>query len=248
MFGLMLKGKTAVVTGSLSGIGLGYARALAGAGANVVLNGFASEEEITKIEKSLTSEHAQAKFIYADLLKPADSRALITKAIDYFGKVDILVNNAGMQHVDLTEEYPVKKWDDFIALNLTSYFHTTAAALPGMKQRKWGRIINTASAHGLVSSPFKAAYCASKFGVVGLTKVVALENAKEGVSCNAICPGVVLTPLIHKQIEDLMGWQNISFEEATGVLVNGKHPNEKWEILIIMDIWLLSYAVIVQAR
>ena len=152
---------------------------------------------------------------------------MVTKAIEHFGQVDILVNNAGMQHIDLTENFPEKKWDDVIALNLTSPYHTIAAALPGMKQRQWGRIINIASAHGLVASPNKSAYCASKFGVVGLTKVVALENAKEGVTCNAVCPGFVMTPLIEKQIDIIVEKKKISFEEASAALCSDKHPNGK---------------------
>lgn len=224
MFGLMLKGKTAVVTGSLSGIGLGIAQALAGCGANVVLNGFAPEDEIARTEKALTSANSQAKFIFADLTKPADSRDLVKKSIAHFGKVDILVNNAGMQHIDKTEDFPDAQWERVLALNLSSNFYAIAEALPGMKQRKWGRIINIASAHGLVASPNKSAYCASKFGVVGLTKVVALENAKEGVTCNAICPGFVMTPLIEKQIQIIMEKRGISFEEASEVLCSEKHP------------------------
>ena len=224
MFGLMLKGKTAVVTGSLSGIGLGIAQALAGCGANVVLNGFAPEDEIARTEKALTSANSKAKFIFADLTKPADSRDLVKKSIAHFGKVDILVNNAGMQHIDKTEDFPDAQWERVLALNLSSNFYTIAAALPGMKQRKWGRIINIASAHGLVASPNKSAYCASKFGVVGLSKVVALENAKEGVTCNAICPGFVMTPLIEKQIQIIMEKRGISFEEASEVLCSEKHP------------------------
>ena len=224
MFGLMLKGKTAVVTGSLSGIGLGIAQALAGCGANVVLNGFAPEDEIARTEKALTSANSKAKFIFADLTKPADSRDLVKKSIAHFGKVDILVNNAGMQHIDKTEDFPDAQWERVLALNLSSNFYTIAEALPGMKQRKWGRIINIASAHGLVASPNKSAYCASKFGVVGLSKVVALENAKEGVTCNAICPGFVMTPLIEKQIQIIMEKRGISFEEASEVLCSEKHP------------------------
>ena len=224
---MMLKGQTAVVTGSLSGIGLGIAQGLSAAGANVVLNGFAPEDEIARLEKSLTNANSKAKFIYADLTKPADSRALVKNAISHFGKVDILVNNAGMQHIDKTEDFPDEVWEKLLALNLSSNFYTIAEALPGMKQRKWGRIINIASAHGLVASPNKSAYCASKFGVVGLTKVVALENAKEGITCNAICPGFIMTPLIEKQIQIIMEKRNMNFEQASEVLCSDKHPNGK---------------------
>lgn len=174
MFGAFLKGKTALVTGSLSGIGLGVARVLSSAGANVVLNGFASESEIAKLENELTSDGRSAKFIYADLTKAADNKSLVEKSIAHFGKVDILVNNAGIQHIDSVENFPDENWDKIIALNLSSSFHTIKHALPQMKERKWGRIINIASVHGLVASVNKSAYVAAKHGVVGLTKVVAL--------------------------------------------------------------------------
>lgn len=200
MFTQFLAGKTAIVTGSLSGIGLGIAKSLSAAGANIVLNGFAPEAEIAQLEKELSGNGKQAKFIFADLMKPADGKALVEKSIAHFGKVDILINNAGIQHIDAVENFPEEKWDNIIALNLSSNFHTIKHALPGMKQRGWGRIINIASVHGLVGSVNKSAYVAAKHGVVGLTKVVALENAQSGVTCNAICPGFVLTPLIQKQI------------------------------------------------
>ena len=174
MFTQFLKGKTALVTGSLSGIGLGIARSLSAAGANIVLNGFASEEEIAKLEKELSVNGQSAKFIYADLMKPADNKSLVEKSIAHFGRVDILVNNAGIQHIDSVEKFPDENWDKIIALNLSSSFHTIKHALPGMKERKWGRIVNIASVHGLVASVNKAAYVAAKHGVVGLTKVVAL--------------------------------------------------------------------------
>ena len=201
MFGHFLKGKTAVVTGSLSGIGLGIARSLSAAGANIVLNGFASEDEIAKTERSLTTAESKAKFIFADLTKPADCRSLIEKSISHFGQVDILVNNAGMQHIDKVEDFPEDVWEKVISLNLSSAFYTTRYALPGMKQRQWGRIINIASVHGLVASVNKSAYVAAKHGIVGFTKAAALENAKSGVTVNAICPGFILTPLIQKQID-----------------------------------------------
>ena len=196
MFGSFLKGKTAVVTGSLSGIGLGIARSLHGAGANIVLNGFAPEAEIKKLEQELTTNGQTAKFIHADLMKPADTKSFIEQSIKHFGNVDILVNNAGIQHIDKVEEFPEEKWEQVIALNLSSNYYTTKYAISQMKERGWGRIINIASVHGLVASVNKSAYIAAKHGVVGFTKATALENAKTGVTINAICPGWVLTPLI----------------------------------------------------
>lgn len=166
-----------------------------------------------------------AKFIYADLMKPADNKSLVEKSIKHFGKVDILVNNAGIQHIDSVEKFPDENWDKIIALNLSSSFHTIKHALPGMKERKWGRIINIASVHGLVASVNKVAYVAAKHGVVGLTKVVALENAQTGVTCNAICPGFVLTPLIQKQIELKSQQHKVSLEEAKKILVTEKQPS-----------------------
>lgn len=225
MFTQFLAGKTAIVTGSLSGIGLGIAKSLSAAGANIVLNGFAPEAEIAQLEKELSGNGKQAKFIFADLMKPADGKALVEKSIAHFGKVDILVNNAGIQHIDAVENFPEDKWDNIIALNLSSNFHTIKHALPGMKQRGWGRIINIASVHGLVGSINKSAYVAAKHGVVGLTKVVALENAQSGVTCNAICPGFVLTPLIQKQIELKSQQHKVSIEEAQKILVTEKQPS-----------------------
>ena len=174
MFNQFLKGRTAVVTGSLSGIGLGMAKALSSAGANIVLNGFAPEDQIARTEKELTTEHSKAKFIYADLTKPADSRSLIEKSVAHFGKVDILINNAGMQHIDKVEEFPEDVFEKVISLNLSSAFYTTKYALPAMKERKWGRIINIASVHGLVASVNKSAYVAAKHGIIGLTRATAL--------------------------------------------------------------------------
>lgn len=225
MFGHFLKGKTAVVTGSLSGIGLGIARSLSAAGANVVLNGFASDEEIARTEQSLTTSEAKAKFIFADLTKPADCRNLIQNSIAHFGQVDILVNNAGMQHIDKVEDFPEDVWEKVISLNLSSAFYTTRYALPGMKQRQWGRIINIASVHGLVASVNKSAYVAAKHGIVGFTKATALENAKTGVTVNAICPGFILTPLIQKQIDIIAEKRKVSNEEASEILVSDKQPS-----------------------
>ena len=176
----------------------------------------------------MNNANSKAKFIYADLTKAADSRGLIEKSVAHFGKVDILVNNAGMQHVDLVENFPDDKWDTLLAVNLSSNFHTTKAAIKGMKERKWGRIINIASAHGLVASPLKSAYVASKHGVLGLTKTVALEAALDGITANAICPGFILTPLIQKQIDIIAEKRGVSNQEAGEILSSEKHPNKNF--------------------
>jgi 3-hydroxybutyrate dehydrogenase len=197
----MLKRKTAIVTGSNSGIGLGVAEELARAGADVVLNSFTDRPEDHALAADLAARHGvQVRYIAADMSKAADCRGLIEKA----GGCDILVNNAGVQFVAPVEAFPTEKWDQIIAINLSSAFHTTAAALPGMRLRGWGRVVNIASAHGLTASPFKSAYVAAKHGIVGLSKTVALECAGEGITCNAICPGYVLTPLVEAQIPDQM--------------------------------------------
>ncbi len=199
----MLKGKTALVTGSTSGIGLATARALAADGANIMLNGFGDKDVIEKERSGLEKEFGiKALYSPADMTKPAEIAAMIAATEKAFGALDVLVNNAGIQHVANIEDFPAEKWDAIIAINLSSAFHTIHAAIPGMKQRKWGRIINIASAHGLVASAQKVAYVAAKHGIVGLTKVVAIEAANGGVTCNAICPGWVLTPLVQKQIDD----------------------------------------------
>ena len=193
----MLKGKTALVTGSTSGIGLAIARALAADGANLMLNGFGDAGAIEKERAGLEKEFGiKALYSGADMSKPAEIAAMIAKTEKEFGALDVLVNNAGIQHVANIEDFPVEKWDAVIAINLSSSFHTIRAAVPGMKKRKWGRIINIASAHGLVASGQKAAYVAAKHGIVGMTKVVAIETANAGITCNAICPGWVLTPLV----------------------------------------------------
>jgi 3-hydroxybutyrate dehydrogenase len=196
-----LRGRTAVVTGSTSGIGLGTARALATAGANLMLNGFGDAAQIEATRAALAREHnVGVSYNGADMSKPEAIAAMIADAEKEFGGVDILVNNAGIQHVAPVEEFPVEKWNAILAINLSAAFHTIRLVVPGMKRRKWGRIINIASAHALVASPFKTAYVAAKHGLFGLTKTVALEVAEFGITVNAICPGYVLTPLVEKQI------------------------------------------------
>ncbi|WP_293661459.1 3-hydroxybutyrate dehydrogenase [Rhodoferax sp. OV413] len=218
----MLKGKTALVTGSTSGIGLGIAKALAAQGANIVLNGF-GDVEGPKAEVAALG--VQVSYHGADMSKPAEIEAMIEHAKATFGGVDILVNNAGIQHVARIESFPVERWDAVIAINLSSAFHATRLALPHMQANNWGRIINVASVHGLVGSAEKSAYVAAKHGVVGLTKVTALENATSGVTCNAICPGWVLTPLVQKQVDAKAAAQGISNADATRQLLGEKEPS-----------------------
>ena len=218
----MLKGKTALVTGSTSGIGLGIAKSLARQGANIVLNGF-GVAEAPKAEVAALG--VKVGYHGADMSKPAEIEAMMHYVAETFGRTDILVNNAGIQHVAPVEDFPPERWDAVIAINLSSAFHTTRLALPAMKAANWGRIINVASVHGLVASAQKAAYVAAKHGVVGLTKVTALETATTGVTCNAICPGWVLTPLVQKQVDAKAaanGWTN---EEATKRLLGEKEPS-----------------------
>ncbi|HVV60327.1 MAG TPA: 3-hydroxybutyrate dehydrogenase [Pseudolabrys sp.] len=225
----MLKGKTALVTGSTSGIGLAVARALAQDGANVMINGFGEKDAIEKERASLEKDFGiKARYSPADMSKPAEIAAMIAAAEKEFGAVDVLVNNAGIQHVAKIENFPVEKWDAIIAINLSSSFHTIRAALPGMKRRKWGRIINTASAHGLVASGEKAAYVAAKHGLVGLTKVVAIETANDGITCNAICPGWVLTPLVQQQIDARAKASGKTVREAEIALLSEKQPMHKF--------------------
>jgi 3-hydroxybutyrate dehydrogenase len=222
----MLNGKTAVVTGSTSGIGLGIANALAAQGASVMINGFGEAEDIEALRLGLERlSGAPAAYHDADMSRPGEVAALVMDAERVFGKVDILVNNAGIQHVAPVEEFPAEKWDQVLAINLTSSFHTIRAALPGMRKRGWGRIINIASAHGLVASANKAAYVAAKHGLIGLTKTVALETAATGVTCNAICPGWVLTPLVQKQIDALAAHQRMTEAEAKAKLLAEKQPS-----------------------
>ena len=218
----MLKGKTALITGSTSGIGLGIAKSLARQGANIVLNGFG---DIDGPKAEIAALGAQVGYHGADMSKPADIAEMMAYAATLFGRVDILVNNAGIQHVSKIENFPIEKWDAIIAINLSSAFHATRLALPAMKAANWGRIINVASVHGLVGSAEKSAYVAAKHGVIGLTKVTALENATSGVTCNAICPGWVLTPLVQKQVDAKAAALGISNEAAIKQLLGEKEPS-----------------------
>ena len=222
----MIKGKGALVTGSTSGIGLGVARALAAEGANVMLNGFGEAAEIERLRSALAEEFkVKVAFNGADLSKPQQVRDLVAAATRELGSVDILVNNAGIQHTALVEDFPDERWDAIIAINLSACFHSIKAVLPQMKRRNWGRIINTASVHGLVASVQKSAYIAAKHGVLGLTKTVALETARTGITCNAICPGWVLTPLVQKQIDDRAAREGIPLERARTELLAEKQPS-----------------------
>ena len=218
----MLKNKTALVTGSTSGIGLGIAKALAAQGANIVLNGFGDSEAP---QKEIAALGVKVAYHGADMSKPADIEAMMAFAAEKFGQVDILVNNAGIQHVARIESFPVEKWDAIMAINLSSAFHATRLALPAMQKANWGRIINVASIHGLVASAEKSAYVAAKHGVIGLTKVTALENATTGVTCNAICPGWVLTPLVQQQVDAKAAAMGLSDEEAKKQLLSEKEPS-----------------------
>jgi 3-hydroxybutyrate dehydrogenase len=222
----MLNGKVALVTGSTSGIGLGIARALAGQGADIVMNGFGDAGQIEALRKGLESEFKIcAIYSLADMSKPAEIEAMVKEATAKLGRVDILVNNAGIQHVSPIQSFPPEKWDAVIAVNLSSAFHAVRVALPQMLARNWGRIINIASAHGLVASVDKVAYVAAKHGLVGLTKVVALETARTGVTCNAICPGWVLTPLVQTQIDARARSESIPVEQAKMDLLGEKQPS-----------------------
>lgn len=222
----MLKGKTALVTGSTSGIGLGIAQQLAAQGANIILNGFGDAEPAkAAIAKAGAAHGIQVGYHGADMSKPAEIADMFAVADKEFGGVDILVNNAGIQFVSPIEDFPIEKWDAIIAINLSSAFHTTRLAIPGMRKKNWGRVINIASAHGLVASAGKSAYVAAKHGIVGMTKAVALETATTGITVNAICPGWVLTPLVQKQIEDRAAKESISIEKASHDLLGEKQPS-----------------------
>jgi 3-hydroxybutyrate dehydrogenase len=218
----MLTHKTALITGSTSGIGLGIAKALARQGANIVLNGFGDSDTP---QKEIAALGAKVSYHGADMSKPAEIEAMMAFAAEQFGQVDILVNNAGIQHVARVENFPVEQWDAIMAINLSSAFHASRLALPAMQRANWGRIINVASVHGLVASAEKSAYVAAKHGVVGLTKVTALENATTGVTCNAICPGWVLTPLVQKQVDAKAQALGLSDEEAKKRLLGEKEPS-----------------------
>lgn len=220
-----MSGKTAVITGSNSGIGLGIARELARAGANVVLNSYTDDEADHALAAEIAAEHGvTARYIQADMSKGDQARALIEKA----GTCDILINNAGIQHVAPIDEFPTGKWDAIIAINLSSAFHTTAAALPMMRKAGWGRVVNIASAHGLTASPYKSAYIAAKHGIVGMTKTVALETAQEPITANAICPGYVLTPLVESQIPDTMKEYNMSREDVIKDVMLKRQPSKEF--------------------
>ena len=221
----MLKGKTALVTGSTSGIGLAMARALAAQGANIVVNGFGEADAIRAVEQELQGRGVRTLYHGADMSKPVEIEQMVRAAESAFGRIDILVNNAGIQHVAPIDKFPADRWDAIIAINLSSAFHTIRLALPKMKAANWGRIINVASVHGLVASVEKSAYIAAKHGLVGLTKTVALETAPTGVTCNAICPGWVLTPLVQKQVDARAARDGISEEDAKKSMLSEKQPS-----------------------
>ena len=225
----MLKGKAAVVTGSTSGIGLAIARALAADGADVLLNGFGEAAAIEAARSGIEKEFGvRALYSPADMSKPGEIAAMIAMAETQLGAVDILVNNAGIQFVSPVEDFPPEKWDQILAINLSSSFHAIRAAVPGMKARRWGRIINTASAHALVASPFKSAYVAAKHGIAGLTKSVALETAQSGITVNAICPGYVWTPLVEKQIPDTMAARGLTREQVIKDVLLAAQPTKEF--------------------
>ncbi len=225
----MLKGKTALVTGSTSGIGLGIARALAAQGAHIVLNGFGDAAQIAQLRSELTHQHG-VNVLYdgADMSRADAIESMMAKALGEFGAVDVLINNAGIQHVAPVDEFPTTKWDAILAINLSAAFHTTRLALPAMKQRGWGRIVNIASAHALVASPYKSAYVAAKHGIAGLTKTVALEVAEAGITVNAVCPGYVLTPLVRQQIPDTARARGISEEAVVRDVLLAAQPTKQF--------------------
>jgi len=225
----MFKGKTALVTGSTSGIGLGIAQRLARQGANIILNGFGDAEQIAALRRNLAEETGvDVQYDGADMSRPDAIEAMMTRAIDRFGAVDLLINNAGIQHVAPVDEFPLQKWDAILAINLSAAFHTTRLALPMMRERGFGRIVNVASAHALVASPFKSAYVAAKHGIAGFTKSVALEVAERGVTVNAVCPGYVLTPLVQQQIPDTARARGITEEQVVRDVLLAAQPTKKF--------------------
>lgn len=223
-----LKGKVAAVTGSTSGIGLGIAEMLAKAGADVAINGFGKPEDIDREVARLRGFGGRVEYFPSDMSDPAQCAGFVTGTEEKLGRCDILVNNAGIQHVEAVETFPVDKWDKIIAINMSATFHTIRAAIPGMKARGWGRLINVASAHGLVASPFKSAYVASKHGVVGLTKTVALELAETAITCNVVCPGFVKTPLVEGQIADQAKANNMSEERVVKEIILASQPTHRF--------------------
>jgi len=241
-----LVGKVSLVTGSTNGIGLGIARALAAAGSEIVLNGFGKPQEIADAQASIAADFkVRVSYLPADMSKPAAIREMIHKTLALSRRLDILVNNAGIQHVAPLQDLPPEKWDAILAINLSSAFHTTRLALPSMLANKWGRIINIASAHGLVGSPYKSAYVAAKHGIVGLTKVTALETAEQGITCNAICPGYVYTALVEAQIEAQANAHNIAREKVIRDVLLAQQPNKRFatvEELGALTVFLASEA------
>jgi len=241
-----LEGKVSLVTGSTSGIGLGIARALAAAGSAILLNGFGKPEDIAEAQAKIVSDFGvKARYSPADMSKAGSIAEMIAMTLETFGRLDVLVNNAGIQHVSPLEQFPIEKWDAILAINLSSAFHTTRAALPSMRKNNFGRIINIASAHGLVASPFKAAYVAAKHGIVGLTKVTALEAAEANITCNAICPGYVYTPLVEAQIEGQAKAHGIPREQVIRNVLLAQQPNKRFvtvEELGALSVFLASDA------
>jgi len=223
---MALQGKNVIVTGSTSGIGHGVALALAAQGANIMLNGFGTPEDVEKAKAEVAAKGVKVAYSAADMSKPDQIAAMVAEAQKAFGSVDVLVNNAGIQHTAPIQDFPIEKWDAILAINLSAVFHGTRAVLPGMQARGWGRIINIASVHGLVASVNKSAYVAAKHGVIGLTKVTALENAGKGITANAICPGWVLTPLVQKQIDALAANEKLTNEQAAVKLLSEKQPSK----------------------
>jgi 3-hydroxybutyrate dehydrogenase len=225
----MLKGKTALVTGSTSGIGLGIAEVLAARGANIVLNGFGDRAEVERLRARLADQHRVAvRYDAADMSKPEAIRAMIESTIAELGGIDVLVNNAGIQFVAPVEDFPVEKWDAILAINLSAAFHTTRLALPRMKENGWGRVVNIASAHALVASPYKSAYVAAKHGIAGFTKTIALEVAEQGITVNAVCPGYVWTPLVEKQIPDTAKARGLTEEQVKRDVLLAAQPTKKF--------------------